>query len=91
MYKRQLGGHAITAPSAIEPDHLTSGPNYAGVIWWGDAETARQLDVALSKRSGPILPLITTYPDRAHVTQEHHLCVDTTASGGNAALLGAAM
>ena len=57
---RALGGHAITAPSAIEPDHLTSGPNYAGVIWWGDAETARQLDVALSKRSGPILPLITT-------------------------------
>ncbi|MEP0208839.1 MAG: bifunctional proline dehydrogenase/L-glutamate gamma-semialdehyde dehydrogenase PutA [Paracoccaceae bacterium] len=88
---RALGGHAIAATSAIEPDDLTSGPDYAGVIWWGDAETARRLDLALSNRSGPILPLITTYPDRAHVTQEHHLCVDTTASGGNAALLGAAM
>jgi len=26
-------------------------------------------------------------PDRAHVFHERHLCIDTTAAGGNAALL----
>jgi len=39
-------------------------------------------------RIGPILPLIPGHPDRAHVLGERHICVDTTAAGGNAALLG---
>ena len=38
----------------------------------------------------PILPLITGLPDTGHVMGERHVCVDTTASGGNAALLGGA-
>ena len=42
---------------------------------------------ALAGRKGPTLPLITAMPDRAHVAHERHLCVDTTAAGGNAALL----
>ena len=36
---------------------------------------------------GPILPLITGFPDVAHAHHERHLCIDTTAAGGNAALL----
>ena len=38
-------------------------------------------------RDGAIVPLITALPDQAHVAHERHLCVDTTAAGGNAALL----
>jgi rod shape-determining protein MreB len=34
--------------------------------------------------------LITGLPDRGHVTEARHVCVDTTASGGNAALLAEA-
>jgi RHH-type proline utilization regulon transcriptional repressor/proline dehydrogenase/delta 1-pyrroline-5-carboxylate dehydrogenase len=41
----------------------------------------------LAKRTGAILPLITATPDLARVMGERHVCVDTTASGGNAALL----
>ena len=37
--------------------------------------------------SGEIVQLITAMPDLAHVAHERHLCVDTTAAGGNAALL----
>ncbi|WP_412509698.1 hypothetical protein, partial [Roseovarius sp. SYSU LYC5161] len=37
---------------------------------------------------GPILPLITGMPDTGHACHERHVCVDTTAAGGNAALLG---
>ena len=36
---------------------------------------------------GAIIPLITGTPDTARVMLERHLCVDTTAAGGNASLL----
>ena len=83
-----LGGIAVRADGMIKASDLTSGPEYGGVLWWGDSETARAYDLALAARKGPIIPLITGLPDRAHVAIERHLCVDTTASGGNASLLG---
>ncbi len=85
-----LGGVALRATGEIAPDLLATGPDYGGILWWGDAETGRQIEQALAKRSGPILPLIPGLPDPARVRAERHVCVDTTASGGNAALLGAA-
>ena len=84
-----LGGEAVVAIGAIIPDDLINGPAYGGVLWWGDEDTARQLEQALAQRMGPIIPLLRGLPDTARVRQERHVCVDTTASGGNAALLGA--
>ncbi|QUJ75261.1 bifunctional proline dehydrogenase/L-glutamate gamma-semialdehyde dehydrogenase PutA [Sulfitobacter albidus] len=84
-----LGGVAVRLTAAFDPSALTHGPDYGGVLWWGDADTAREIDTALSARKGPILPLIRGLPDIARVRAERHVCVDTTASGGNAALLGA--
>ena len=83
-----LGGQAIEATGAIDPDHLTHGPAYGGVIWWGDAATAQAIDTALAGRTDAIMPLITGQPDAGHAHEERHICIDTTASGGNAALLG---
>ncbi|WP_299611793.1 bifunctional proline dehydrogenase/L-glutamate gamma-semialdehyde dehydrogenase PutA [uncultured Tateyamaria sp.] len=85
-----LGGNAVMTDGDVDPDALTTGPAYGGVLWWGDTDTARAIGQALAKRNGPILPLVTGQPDRAHALIERHVCVDTTASGGNAALLGAA-
>ena len=84
-----LGGVAVTATGTIAPEALTTGPDYGGVLWWGDVDTARAYEKALAKRTGPIIPLVRGLPDTARVRQERHVCVDTTASGGNAALLGA--
>ncbi|KIN73235.1 bifunctional proline dehydrogenase/L-glutamate gamma-semialdehyde dehydrogenase PutA [Sulfitobacter guttiformis] len=84
-----LGGIAVVTKGAIPPDALATGPDYGGVIWWGDEESARSYDQALAKRTGPIIPLLRGLPDTARVRLERHVCVDTTASGGNAALLGA--
>jgi RHH-type proline utilization regulon transcriptional repressor/proline dehydrogenase/delta 1-pyrroline-5-carboxylate dehydrogenase len=84
-----LGGIAVCAGGAIAPDALTAGPEYGGVLWWGEEEIARQYDRALAQRKGAIIPLMLGLPDTARVRQERHVCVDTTASGGNAALLGA--
>jgi RHH-type transcriptional regulator, proline utilization regulon repressor / proline dehydrogenase / delta 1-pyrroline-5-carboxylate dehydrogenase len=83
---RALGGQAVTAPG-VEPEALTRVEGFSGVLWWGDATTARQYAKALAARKGPILPLITGQPDAAHALIERHICIDTTASGGNAQLL----
>ncbi|WP_300029017.1 bifunctional proline dehydrogenase/L-glutamate gamma-semialdehyde dehydrogenase PutA [uncultured Roseobacter sp.] len=87
---RALGGVAVETTGATDPAMLTDGPAWGGVLWWGDEETGRATERALSERTGPIIPLIPGRPDDARVRAERHVCVDTTASGGNAALLGAA-
>ena len=84
---RELGGQAIRATGQIDLHRLEHIADIGGVLWWGDAETARQIEQALARRTGPILPLIPGRPDRARVMGERHVCVDTTASGGNADLL----
>ena len=44
---------------------------------------------ALMKRSGALLPLITEHRLDQRYVIERHLCVDTTAAGGNASLIAA--
>ena len=83
-----LGGRAVAATGAVPSEALTTLGGLGGVVWWGDADTARTHAQALSRRAGPILPLITGLPDTGHACHERHVCVDTTAAGGNAALLG---
>ncbi len=82
-----LGGQAIRATGMIDPARLQEIDGISGVLWWGDEDTGRALEIALSRRDGPILPLIPGRPDLIRVMGERHVCVDTTASGGNAALL----
>ncbi len=81
-----LGGTAVTATGTLSPEALKTLP-LAAAIWWGDADTARAYAQALTQRGGPITALITTQPDAAHVLHERHICIDTTAAGGNAQLL----
>ncbi len=85
---KALGGRAVLATGRVAPETLTALEAVSGALWWGNDDTARAYCLALSARSGPILPLITGHPDLGHVMGERHVCVDTTAAGGNAALLG---
>lgn len=85
-----LGGTAIRATGMLDLHGLENVTGISGVLWWGDDDTARQIERHLARRDGPILPLIPGKPDRARVLGERHVCVDTTAAGGNAALLGGA-
>ncbi len=87
---RDLGGIAVQANGAVDPADLSTLSGLSAALWWGNADQARAYAQALSKRQGPILPLITGLPDLGHVLHERHVCVDTTAAGGNAALLGGA-
>ncbi len=89
-HKAQVAGvEAIggIAKVVTELPDLSVVPAFGSAIWWGDNDTARMLARQLAQREGPLLRLVTgsiTVPDVMH---ERHLCVDTTASGGNAALL----
>jgi len=82
-----LGGIGIPVPEAVTPETLTNLTGISGVIWWGDDATSRAYVQALAKRDGAILPLITSAIEPPDVLLERHVCVDTTASGGNAELL----
>ena len=83
---RKLGGRAVEAPG-LAALALTRLIGFSGALWWGDAAQARAYAQALATRTGPILPLIGGMPDTAHAMLERHVCIDTTASGGNAQLL----
>jgi RHH-type proline utilization regulon transcriptional repressor/proline dehydrogenase/delta 1-pyrroline-5-carboxylate dehydrogenase len=84
-----LGGTARLAPDAA-PESLTQSQDFSGALYWGETEAARAYARALAARSGPILPLVTGQPDAAHCFHERHICIDTTAAGGNAQLLAGA-
>mgnify|MGYP000364252574 CR=1 FL=1 len=85
---RALGGLAVEA-AGLDPAALERLSGIAGAIWWGDEARGRDHARALSRRKGPILPLVMDVPDRGHARLERHVCIDTTASGGNAQLLAA--
>ena len=81
-----LGGLAVLA-DGLAPGALAHLTGVSGALYWGDM--ARPYIGALAARPGPILPLICTAVTLPDVMIERHICVDTTASGGNAALLAA--
>lgn len=82
-----LGGDAVGVTGPLPPEALTRLPPMAAALWWGDEAQGRALAAALAARAGEIIQLVTALPDLAHIAHERHLCVDTTAAGGNAALL----
>jgi RHH-type proline utilization regulon transcriptional repressor/proline dehydrogenase/delta 1-pyrroline-5-carboxylate dehydrogenase len=86
---RALGGAAVEAPG-LPAAALAEVPGLGGALWWGDAEGGRAAARALAARQGPILPLVTDAPDAGHALLERHVCIDTTAAGGNARLLAEA-
>ena len=54
------------------------------------ADWTRALRNALAARTGAIIPLETAIIGPSRYVVERHLCIDTTAAGGNASLLAAA-
>ncbi|TRD17355.1 bifunctional proline dehydrogenase/L-glutamate gamma-semialdehyde dehydrogenase PutA [Palleronia caenipelagi] len=80
----RLGG---TARLISHERDLVDEPDFGAVLWWGDQENGRRLALQLARRPGPIIGLQTGQPTAADVLHERHVCIDTTASGGNAQLL----
>ncbi|WP_409432704.1 bifunctional proline dehydrogenase/L-glutamate gamma-semialdehyde dehydrogenase PutA [Litorimonas sp. RW-G-Af-16] len=66
---------------------LTDLTGFAAVALWSDPADQREARIALAKRDGPILALICGEDMSFACLEERHICVDMTASGGNAQLL----
>ena len=71
------------------PETLKSVEGIDAIASNADIETLRLMRTILAGRKGPLMPLIVE-ADPARYILERHLCVDTTAAGGNASLLAAA-
>ena len=76
------------ADSARLGDVLATG--FDAVMHFGTTEALKPWRQALARRDGPILPLITHEAETSRLILERHICIDTTASGGNAELLAKA-
>jgi len=63
----------------------------AAICAKGDHPDLSRIAITAAERDGAIVPIIVgDYPPPDRLVLERHLCVDTTAAGGNAALLVAA-
>ena len=56
----------------------------------GPEEQARAIRQALAARDGALIPLAGQADLSGFCRLERHVCIDTTAAGGNASLLAAA-
>ena len=68
---------------------LSNLSGFDGVALWSGVNDLRAARQALAERKGPLLPLISTSDMKQLCVLERHLCIDTTAAGGNASLLAA--
>ncbi len=57
------------------------------VAFWGNSRNLKKIRIALSKRHGPIIPLMLEENMSEQCIIERHVCIDTTAAGGNVTLL----
>ena len=62
---------------------------YDAVLSQADSQTLQAYRLALAERDGALLPLITETNTPERLVIERHLCIDTTAAGGNASLIAA--
>lgn len=71
----------------LQPSALQQAMGFHAVAWQGSHVMARDYRVALAERGGALIPLITEAGQLSRYQLERHLCIDTTAAGGNASLI----
>ncbi|WP_417547849.1 bifunctional proline dehydrogenase/L-glutamate gamma-semialdehyde dehydrogenase PutA [Marinobacter segnicrescens] len=74
----------------LVPEALATVDGFHGVATCAETDLLRQYRQALAKRDGALLPLITEHTLDQRYVIERHLCIDTTAAGGNASLIASA-
>lgn len=85
----EVGLPVAVVEGLVVPGALTTAKGFAAVTSNADISTLRDYRQALAARDGVLLPLITEVNAPERFVMERHLCVDTTAAGGNASLIAA--
>ena len=84
----KAGAPVAALDGEIDPAVLTSLEGIAAVARAGGKDEAlKPFRSALAARDGEIIPLISPVEAPHRYLMERHLCIDTTAAGGNATLL----
>ncbi|MBB3231749.1 bifunctional proline dehydrogenase/L-glutamate gamma-semialdehyde dehydrogenase PutA [Halomonas stenophila] len=86
----EAGAPVAALDGTVAAETLTSVRGIAAVAAAGAGDWTRELRLALAQRDGPIVSLETQTIAPARYVVERHLCIDTTAAGGNASLLATA-
>ena len=73
-------------PGILPREALSTLGNFDIVALWSDEADLREARRALSARSGPLVPLVAMSELEDYCVHERHVCIDTTAAGGNASL-----
>lgn len=79
------GEHALDG--FLNREDLTELEGMETVVCWSEANDIRAIRQALAKRDGPLIPVITEEAFAERCLVERHVCIDTTAAGGNVSLL----
>ncbi|MGH1460713.1 MAG: bifunctional proline dehydrogenase/L-glutamate gamma-semialdehyde dehydrogenase PutA [Neptuniibacter sp.] len=74
----------------LDPMAITEADGYTAVCCNADNDSLKTVRRALAERNGALLPLITEWDQPERFVLERHLCIDTTAAGGNASLIASA-
>jgi RHH-type proline utilization regulon transcriptional repressor/proline dehydrogenase/delta 1-pyrroline-5-carboxylate dehydrogenase len=81
----------IAEVAELDAERLRTGNGFDAVAWFGDVAGLRRVRLALSERDGALLPILASAEDAGRLQLERHVCIDTTAAGGNASLMAAAL
>ncbi|MEW4467323.1 bifunctional proline dehydrogenase/L-glutamate gamma-semialdehyde dehydrogenase PutA [Parasphingorhabdus sp. JC815] len=68
-------------------EFLSSLRGVDAVVCWSETDDIRSIRKALSERDGTLIPLIVEAEFSNRCIVERHVCIDTTAAGGNVSLL----
>ncbi|NIC04899.1 bifunctional proline dehydrogenase/L-glutamate gamma-semialdehyde dehydrogenase PutA [Billgrantia bachuensis] len=84
------GAPVAALDGTVTAETLTAIRGIVAVAAAGASDWTRELRIALAGRDGPIVSLETQTIAPERYVVERHLCIDTTAAGGNASLLATA-
>ncbi len=84
---KDAGVPIVAFEGTVRAGDLAELKEVAAVAAAGASDWTRGLRIALAGRPGAIIPLETQIICPERYVVERHLCVDTTAAGGNASLL----
>ena len=88
-YAQEQGLPVVAINGLLATEALAAAEGFAAVTSYADSDLLRGYRSALAGRDGMLLPLITERAAPERFVLERHLCVDTTAAGGNASLIAA--
>jgi RHH-type proline utilization regulon transcriptional repressor/proline dehydrogenase/delta 1-pyrroline-5-carboxylate dehydrogenase len=85
----KAGLPVVGVEGRLEPDAIETVNGFEAIVSCAKPSLLKPYRRALMKRDGALLPLITEHKLDQRYVIERHLCVDTTAAGGNASLIAA--